>query len=194
MLRRPVDVYEKLDGLNVGFAFEGPGQLRILSRVHGAFSPQRLGGDLWRLSSWAGRHQARLWALLGTRRAAFGEWLEPRLGIAYPQLPELLVFFDLVDRAAGRPVAHGRAALRGHGFTVNPRLARRRFAGVEALAQLRAPLAFGARQREGFLLEAGSARYKLVLPGYQKPHAASLGGEVNTLARHATARTLRCPV
>ena len=193
VLARPLDVYEKLDGLNVGFAFEGPGRLVLLSRVYGALPLRAAGSELWRLSSWAGRHQARLWAVCGTRFAAFGEWLEPAFRVRYPALEGFMVFFDLLERATGEPVKSGRTRLMRTGLPVNPRLAHRRFASVEALAALKAAPRFGARAREGLLLEQGPRRYKLVFSHYEKPPFASLGRSSNGLRAGAEPRRVRCP-
>lgn len=176
---QPADVFEKLDGLNVGFTFVGPGDLRVLSRVRGPLRPADLDDDLWELTSWAHRHQARLFAACGTRYAAFGEWLTFRLGVGYSALPDAVVFFDLLDTKTGRVVPDGKRRLAGAGFEVNRRIGRTR--GADGLERFRGSRPYGADRDEGLLFERGARRAKFVWADYRPLPTSRLGRVRNTL-------------
>lgn len=179
VLQRAVRVYEKLDGLNVGFRFRGPGRLAILSRVHGELAPHDVGPELATLVSWAMRRLPRLWMLCeGTKRVAFGEWLGHRIGVHYRALPDLVLFFDVAD-ARGRFVERVdmERRVRAAGLLPNP---------VVFSGRVRAPLErlggkppFGAAEREGFVLTRGQERWKYVLQSHVRLRGRELGRALN---------------
>jgi len=186
-LARPLDVYEKLDGLNVGLQFQRPGQVRIMSRFWGALPPDALGADLRPLAAWALRGLPRLWALLGTRYVAYGEWLGACLGVRYRALPDLLIFFDLYDRRR-RDFVRREAAWRRYaaaGLETNRLRYRGRIRSPEELPQRCARSSYGAGALEGWILCAGQRTYKFVRPGYRALPESRLGLELNQAAADA---------
>ena len=179
VLAKPLRVYEKLDGLNVGFRFRAPGRLSVLSRVHGELQPGEVGEELAPLVSWASRRLPRLWALCGTRWVVFGEWLGHRIGVAYPKLPDLVMFFDVAD-GRGRFVerADVERRVRAAGLVPNPLAFEGR---VRSLQRLGGRVPFGAREREGFVLTRGRERWKYVLHSHVRLRGRELGRELNRL-------------
>ncbi|MHB8872201.1 MAG: RNA ligase family protein [Myxococcaceae bacterium] len=200
MLARPVRVLEKLDGLNVGLCFDR-GRLRLVSRAHGLLAPERLGGSLARLGVWAVRRFPELWSLLGHRRVAWGEWLGTAMNAQYRALPDWLVFFDLCERGGRDMMEPGRARaiLRRAGFATAEVLFEGRVPTVAALARL-VPTA-----REGWVLEQGRARFKVVRTGHRfmraqgpnaiahhpRPVAALVAAEPSPRIRRSAGRVLK---
>lgn len=182
-------VFEKLDGLNVGFSFRSPGRLRIHSRVHGLLAPGDVGDALWPLTSWATRVQARLYGVCGSRWGAFGEFLHFQLGVRYRALPDLVIFFDLIDLKTGRAARDGRTRLADAGFVVNEPIGRAR--SLAELKRLRGRRPHGADRDEGLLLERAGERAKLVWPDYEALPSRLVGARLNGLS--ATSARTPCP-
>lgn len=180
MLAQPVRVYEKLDGLNVGFRFRAPGRLRVLSRVHGELALHQVGEELAPLVSWALRRLPRLWKLCsGTRQVAFGEWLLHRIGVEYRALPDAVLFFD-VAVARGRFIERTEMErrVRAAGLTTNPLV----YAGrVKSFERLGGPPRLGAKEREGYVLTRGQERWKYVLHSHVRLSGRALGRSLNRL-------------
>jgi hypothetical protein len=93
---RHLVVEEKVDGANCGLSFDRTGRLRLQSRGH-----YLTGGPRERqfglLKSWAQRHRADLWELLGDHYVLYGEWCYGRHTIFYTDLPHYLLEFDILD-------------------------------------------------------------------------------------------------
>jgi hypothetical protein len=104
---RHLIVEEKVDGANVGVSFAEDGELRLQSRGHFL-----TGGPRERhfalLKTWATVHRDALWARLGTRYVAYGEWLFARHTVFYDALPHYLLEFDVLDLASGRFLSTSR--------------------------------------------------------------------------------------
>jgi hypothetical protein len=196
ILARRVDVYEKLDGLNVGLRFRRPGDLRVISRSFGELQPERLGPDLWPLGSWALRHLPRLWALLGRRYAAFGEWLAVQIGVHYRALPDLFVFFDLFDVERGRFVERATAWRRfsAHGFLTNQRRYRGRVTSVAQLARVCPESGYGGGTLEGWIVVSGARTCKFVQASHRSLPLARRGRLCNQTGATARHRCLPVPV
>ena len=94
---RPLVVEEKVDGANVGIAFDGRGELRLQSRGHHL----RGGGreeqfDLFK--TWARTHAPAFEERLGARYVVYGEWLYAKHTVFYDLLPHYFLEFDVLDR------------------------------------------------------------------------------------------------
>lgn len=99
-LRRPVVVEEKVDGANIGIAFDSSGSPIIWNRgttlktgAHPQFQP------LW---SWLAEHRADLAAALSERLVLFGEWCFAVHSVRYDSLPDWFLAFDVYEMAADR--------------------------------------------------------------------------------------------
>lgn len=111
---RHLVVEEKVDGANAGLSFDLSGRLRLQSRGHFLTGgPRERHFALFK--AWASRHQARLFAALGTRYVLYGEWLYAKHTIFYDQLPHYFLEFDVLDRTDGAflSTARRRALLAG---------------------------------------------------------------------------------
>lgn len=196
LLARPVAVYEKLDGLNVGLRFRQPGDLRLLSRQLGELRPEQLGADLWPLGSWALRHLPRLWSLLGCHTVAFGEWLEVQIGVHYRALPDLLIFFDLFDVERGCFVDQttARRRIARCGFFANRCRFRGRVAGTGQLARLCGRSGFGGDRVEGWIVVSPKQTCKFVQPSHFQLPLTRRGRLRNQTAATAQHRRLPVPV
>ena len=93
-------VEEKVDGANAGISFDRQGKLRLQSRGHFL-----TGGPRERhfapFKGWAARHQARLYAALGSRYIVYGEWLYAKHTVFYDALPHYFLEFDVLDTESG---------------------------------------------------------------------------------------------
>jgi len=99
-LRHPVVVEEKVDGANIGIAFDSSGSPIVWNRgtvltagAHPQFEP------LW---SWLAEHRADLASALGDRLVLFGEWCLAVHSVRYDRLPDWFLAFDVYDIAADR--------------------------------------------------------------------------------------------
>lgn len=96
---RHIVVEEKLDGANAGISFDEQGRLFLQSRGHFLDGgPRERQFDLFK--TWASRHKANLWEMLGSRYVLYGEWLYAKHTIFYDALPHYFLEFDLLDTHA----------------------------------------------------------------------------------------------
>jgi ATP-dependent RNA circularization protein (DNA/RNA ligase family) len=93
-------VEEKLDGANLGLSVAGDGRLQAQSR--GQYLQAPFSGQFSRLGSWLETHEQVLVAAFGSRLIAFGEWCAARHSIAYTDLPDWWLMFDIYDRVEQR--------------------------------------------------------------------------------------------
>jgi hypothetical protein len=99
-LRTQLVVEEKVDGANIGIAFDASGSpivwnrgTLLKARAHPQFEP------LWH---WLTTHQKKLAASLGERLILFGEWCFAVHSVRYDRLPDWFLAFDVYENAAGR--------------------------------------------------------------------------------------------
>lgn len=100
LLRYPMVLEEKVDGANLGLSIGPDGLLRAQNRgqyLHAPFT-----GQFSRLNTWLACHQSALRDALGSDLILFGEWSAATHNIAYDQLPDFLLVFDVYDRSAAR--------------------------------------------------------------------------------------------
>jgi hypothetical protein len=160
VLSSRVVVLEKLDGLNVGLGFSPSRRLRFFSRALGEVRPRQMTRELWPLVDWAYLHLVELWALLGTRRVLFGEWLGAG---RYPKQPDDFITLALREGKQFVPFGRARAELTRHGFAVPPKLAHAVPRTTELLEKLARRSAWGG-PAEGVVLEYEGKWFKWVRP------------------------------
>jgi len=167
-LKGSVVVEEKLDGANLGISLASDGTFRFQNR--GQYLVQPYSGQYQRLTSWVSRHQSALSETLGEGQILFGEWCAARHSVAYDQLPDWFLVFDVFDRVRREFWSTSRRDVLAHqaGLQVVPLL----FEGHTTLAALK-DLVTTARSRfrsgtiEGLVIrtqsaESLTARAKLV--------------------------------
>jgi len=96
MLVDEVVVEEKVDGTNIGLWFDESG--RFVLRHRGTNVKAVRTAEYQRLRAWAARYEPALRDVLGNRLALYGEWLYARHAIAYDNLPDYFIAFDVFDR------------------------------------------------------------------------------------------------
>ncbi len=99
-LRDPVVLEEKVDGANLGLSIGPSGILRAQNR--GQYLHRPFTGQFSRLNAWFAHHEDALRDVLGDDLILFGEWSAATHSIAYDQLPDFLLVFDVYDRSAVR--------------------------------------------------------------------------------------------
>lgn len=100
ILSGEVVVEEKVDGANIGLSLANDGQIRVQNRGQYLISPY--GGQFARLPGWLSQYDNGLREVLSQDLIIFGEWCAARHTIAYYQLPDWFLLFDVYDRVAGR--------------------------------------------------------------------------------------------
>lgn len=152
-LAHPLMVEEKVDGANVGVWFRADGAPVLQSRGHAL-----KGGDHPQYAifhQWVWERIDSLRETLGERRVLFGELLFARHRIAYTNLPDWFVAYDVLDRGAGRfvSVQCRNDLLAGIAPTVPVLATDLRVTSVEELvSRLHGTSAFGAERSEGLYL------------------------------------------
>ena len=97
LLGFPVVIEEKVDGSNSGVSFDEHGSLILQSRGHILTGgPRERQFNLFK--RWASHHVTTLRHILGHRYVMYGEWVYARHTIAYDQLPNFFLEFDVWDR------------------------------------------------------------------------------------------------
>lgn len=106
LLSSPVVIEEKVDGANIGIAFDSFGSPRIQNRgtilsfgAHPQFQP------LW---PWLAGHRAKLATALEDRLILFGEWCFAVHSVRYQRLPDWFLPFDVYEMSAGKFWSSGR--------------------------------------------------------------------------------------
>lgn len=99
-LAQPVVVEEKVDGANVGIAFDSNGNMIVQNR--GSVLAPGGGGQFALLWKWLATREGRLFDVLEDRFILFGEWCFARHSIHYTRLPDYFLAFDIFDKHAGK--------------------------------------------------------------------------------------------
>lgn len=98
LLAEEVVIEEKLDGANLGFSIGPDGTLRVQNRGQYLLPP--FTGQFAQVGKWMDAHQDRLFDGLTESLMVFGEWCAARHSLAYDQLPDWWLMFDVYDRGA----------------------------------------------------------------------------------------------
>lgn len=131
LLQGEVVVEEKLDGANLGFSLGAAGELRVQNR--GTYLTAPYAGQFARLPAWLAMHGDGIAEKLldhhNSPLILFGEWCAARHSLAYSQLPDWLLLFDVFDAGAGRfwSSARRNAMAQRLGLATAPQVARGRF-------------------------------------------------------------------
>jgi len=160
LLTGDVVVEEKLDGANLGISLTSDGTLRFQNR--GQYLVQPYSGQFQRLTSWVERNQPAVSGVLGEGQILFGEWCAARHSVAYDQLPDWFLVFDVFDRVRREFWSTSRRDVLAHraGLQVVPLL----FEGHTTLAALK-DLVTTAKSRfcsgtiEGLVIRRQSAEW-----------------------------------
>lgn len=199
LLRRPASIEEKVDGANLGLSVGPDGRLRAQSRGH--YLEPRTAGQWRPLWRWLSLREANLVSALGSTLIVFGEWCYAEHSVAYDELPDWLLVFDVYDRVVGRFWSRKRrdGLADRLGLAVVPLLDE----GVFSMSALRKKLGssrLGGVPAEGvyvrwdegdWLLE----RAKVVRPGWvmaSDEHWSSRRLKTNRLATAALPAALTC--
>ncbi|KAJ3344716.1 hypothetical protein HDU91_000135 [Kappamyces sp. JEL0680] len=150
---------EKVDGANLGIRLDPKGNIVCQNRTHvvtSSYHPQ-----FSRLGSWIHRHRDALVALLAPGCILFGEWLQARHSIAYDQLDDYFLAFDLFDLHEHKFYSslRFRQALQDTGIAAVPQIPVPDKIDKQAILNtIHQPSAFSrAEQREGVVLRRDSA-------------------------------------
>jgi ATP-dependent RNA circularization protein (DNA/RNA ligase family) len=95
-LEKPVSIEEKVDGANIGISLSPAGEIRVQNR--GQYIQLPSPGQFGRLPSWLAVNSANLIEALGQNLILFGEWCTARHTVAYEELPDWFLAFDVYDR------------------------------------------------------------------------------------------------
>ena len=173
-LSSPVVVEEKLDGANIGIAFDESGGPVVKNRgtVLGPGSHRQFQA-LW---PWLAARQGALRREMGEQLALFGEWCFAVHSMRYRHLPDYFIAFDIYDRTAERFWSAERRDEWAHslGIVTAPIVARGSFT-LPDLTQLllTLPSRFGSEAAEGLYLRQDRdewllERAKLVRPEFMQ--------------------------
>ncbi|MCK9249344.1 MAG: RNA ligase family protein [Solirubrobacteraceae bacterium] len=155
LVRRDVQVEEKLDGSNV-VIWVDDGVPRVATR--GGADTMDRSGQRGRVRAWAMEHAGDLVEALGDRLALYAEWLLLRHGVPYDRLPSPLVVLDLYDRDAGRfldTAERDRIAQRV-GVPVPPTVYVGTLGAPERLLELLGPSRYADARAEGLVVRTGA--------------------------------------
>jgi hypothetical protein len=112
--------------------------------------------------------------VLAARETLYGEWLRPRLQIAYRRLPDWLVLFARATRTGQfAPFRQVHDDVQQVGLTVTQPLYVGRVQGLDELRRWLGPSPFGATTMEGLIVEplrpgVGPRFAKWVAPGFRR--------------------------
>lgn len=172
LLSSEVVVEKKLDGANLGVSLDDMGGLQLQNR--GQYLARPFGGQFSRAGAWLGHHEAMLTNALGRDLILFGEWCAARHTVAYDNLPDWFIAFDVYERSSGRfwSVNRRNNWAAEVGLPNVPMLERRRETAKELIATVTSTSSrFGARPLEGVMIRQDSKEYleqraKLVRPEF----------------------------
>ena len=167
LLDGDVVIEEKVDGANIGFSVGREGELRVQNR--GSYlDREHLHPQFRSLTSWLPAREDALVEALGSDLVLFGEWCFAVHSVAYDQLPDWFLGFDVYERATGAfwDTSRRDSFLVALGLHPVPRLAAGRFTVAEC-RQLLGESRVGRGLMEGLVVrkEAGghtTTRAKLV--------------------------------
>jgi ATP-dependent RNA circularization protein (DNA/RNA ligase family) len=96
LLSGDVVVEEKLDGANVGLSVGESGRIKAQNRGQYLSLPQ--GGQFGRLDEWIEARGEAIAAVIPPQSIIFGEWCAARHSLAYDNLPDWWMIFDIYHR------------------------------------------------------------------------------------------------
>ena len=96
LLSSRITVEEKLDGANLGISIAESGELQAQNR--GNYIHRDVGGQFKQLWRWIDVRREILSEKLGDHLTLFGEWCYAEHSVAYHDLPDWLIGFDIYDR------------------------------------------------------------------------------------------------
>jgi hypothetical protein len=96
----PIVVEEKVDGANIGIAFDASGSPIVWNR--GTLLKSRAQPQFEPLWNWLGTHRQKLASSLEERLILFGEWCFAVHSVQYDHLPDWFLAFDVYENAAER--------------------------------------------------------------------------------------------
>lgn len=181
LLREPVVVEEKLDGMNVAVWLDGAGWPVVAGRS-GKTQGDR-GGQLGRVKTWLGEHAEAVKAVIEPGGALYGEWLGRVHSVVYDALPDWLVVLDLWTTSGGFAVVSERdRQCREAGLATPPIVFEGRLGSLAALEGLHGVSCFGSGAAEGLVLrrEVGGRlvdRVKWIAPGFSQKSDSEWRGD-----------------
>lgn len=190
-LQGTIIVEEKVDGANLGISFNHEGQLVFQNR-NTQFT-HSTPGQFEKLGEWVYQKYKELENILRQDFILFGEWCYAKHSIAYTQLPDWFIAFDIYDKQQQQFLSKPKrdAMLLSMGLTIIPAIAQKKFT-KSALWQLllQSKSAFAEVPVEGFYLRIDKGEYlqkraKLVRPGFMQQietHWSKQALVANTLA------------
>ena len=152
MLSTQLTIEEKVDGANVGFSVGSDGRLWAQNR--GAWIDRDAGGQFKHLWKWARPFEEDLVGLMEPGLILFGEWCYARHSLAYQQLPDWFIGFDIYDRHAKHFFSVKKRDEYMSLLRINPikALATGCFSLHELQQLLEQPSAYGSGKLEGIYL------------------------------------------
>lgn len=181
LLREPVVVEEKLDGMNVCVWLDELGWPVVAGRS-GKTQGDR-GGQLGRVKTWLAERAEVIGGLIEPGGALYGEWLGRVHSVAYDALPDWLVVLDLWSERTGFEVVSERdRRCRAVGLATPPVVFEGRLGSVAALERLHGVSRFGSGPAEGLVLRLERdgrlvERAKWIAPGFTQKSDAAWGGD-----------------
>lgn len=172
LLAGEVVVEEKLDGANLGISLAENCTPRFQNR--GQYLHPPYAGQFQRLGGWIAAHEEALRSDLLLGLIVFGEWCAARHSVAYDQLPDWLIVFDVYDRSEQKffNTARRDALAQRLGLTVVRTVSSGRMTLADLTRRLRAePSRYRAGPIEGFVIRRETSdwlldRAKLVHPEF----------------------------
>jgi ATP-dependent RNA circularization protein (DNA/RNA ligase family) len=193
-LRHELVVEEKVDGANLGIAFDAEGNMRAQNR--GAYLHLPGTGQWKKLAEWLAIRTESLFEQLTDRCILFGEWCYAQHSVFYGRLPDWFLGFDIYDKTATRFFSCTRRdeVFRALGISQVPEIARGHFTLLE-LSELLAQSQLGDAPAEGLYLRFDQGdwlvqRAKLVRPAFiqsVEQHWSRSGIKPNRLKLEITA-------
>jgi ATP-dependent RNA circularization protein (DNA/RNA ligase family) len=169
-LQKCLVVEEKVDGANLGIAFDSQGNIRAQNR--GAYLHLPGSGQWKKLHDWLTPRTDVLFDHLFDHFILFGEWCYARHSVFYNRLPDWFLGFDIYDKRFGRFLSseHRDAFLREMCIAQVPVLARGHFSYPE-IQKFLSTSKFGDQTVEGIYLRFDQddwlvQRAKLVRPAF----------------------------
>jgi atypical dual specificity phosphatase len=154
-------VEEKMDGANMGISISAEGKLIVQNRSH--FITSSYHAQFAPLDKWIARHSSELWDILEPgRHVLYGEWLYATHSVAYSELPDWFVVYDLFDKMENkfisRPVLED--IFKSTSICISPLIYSGEIKSRKILESLvNGPSAFGADKREGIVIRACEGRW-----------------------------------
>lgn len=147
-----ITIEEKLDGANLGISIAKSGELQAQNR--GSYIHRDAGGQFKQLWRWIDVREDMLTGMLGVGLILFGEWCYAEHSVAYHELPDWLIGFDIFDLVEHKfySVERRNALLTEMEIEPVPILGRGIYKMDDLKAFLERPSRFGADHLEGIYL------------------------------------------